>query len=298
MPPKQPDPRDTFRAYLDVQSDYQKESVKALQLAAGDAERAIRDIAGTGISAKIEADRLKYVSKALHERLAELYRKQGNLIEAEREDAAAAASNAFGAYESMLLKTVLKRDAVDAYLSSAELQARSGVEAALARVYGKSYIPLAESVYQAEALSKGWVDRYVEVAMAKGMTARQIAQGVKSMINPNVPGGVSYASMRLGRTEINNAFHATSITRYQDNPFVTGVEWHLSSSHPEGDECDDLAAEGPYDKFKVPRKPHPFCFCFITPELISEDDFLDAAFGPDPKKALPKGVNRRELKRR
>ena len=90
-----------------------------------------------------------------------------------------------------------------------------------------------------------------------------------------MPGGVSYAAMRLGRTELNNAFHAQSIFDSQETPWVEQMRWHLSKRHEHdpGDECETYAAQATFRKEDVPEKPHPNCRCFVTPELPDYDQF-------------------------
>jgi hypothetical protein len=87
--------------------------------------------------------------------------------------------------------------------------------------------------------------------------------------------------MRLGRTELNNAFHTTTQRLYEKQPWVTAMKWNLSSSHPEGDICDEYAFDahiphgeaGVWRKGDVPSKPHPNCLCFTTPVTVSDDEF-------------------------
>lgn len=153
--------------------------------------------------------------------------------------------------------------------------ARFNVESAIARVY-KSYIPLSEQVYKTKALADGWVDRSVESGLARGLTVREMQKEVKEFIRPEVKGGVSYAARRLARTEINNAYHAATIVDNENKPWVAGMVWRLSGSHPRLDICDVLAKNSPYPKEDVPPKAHPHCLCTTYPETVSDEDFWDA----------------------
>lgn len=150
-------------------------------------------------------------------------------------------------------------------------QARSGMATAIAKA--SNGIPLSTAVYYTQALAQGWVDRRVRNGLVLGKSAKEIAKDVRDLIRPDTAGGVSYAAMRLARTEINNAFHTENITRQEDKPWVTGMRWHLSRSHPEPDECDALV--GVHAKGAIPGKPHPQCFCYVTPEQIGEDEWID-----------------------
>ena len=276
-----PEPRATFNYYLQVQEDLNYEMRRVLLRTASQIERDILDVTGNGIGAQIRREQLRAVKKALHARLAVLYKDAGYIVQSNRQKAAAAAIDAFQAYEKVLLTNVATVVDVAAYLESAKLTSKAGVDAVMRRVMGKSYRPLSYSIYQSEKLARGIVDRMVESALTKGLSAREFAGSVRSLINPNVRGGVSYAANRLARTEINNAFHSVSKDRYRTSGLVTGVDWNLSGAHPEGDECDDLATNSPYDPNSVPEKPHPMCFCYVTPRVPSEDEFLDKFFAGD-----------------
>lgn len=195
-----------------------------------------------------------------------------------QKEAAAAASEVVSKYEATLQGMVMTRAQLDQLAASEALRAANGVEAAMRRMEKTSFVPLSKQVYKTQQLASGWVDDQINQALIKGSTWNELARAISGSIDPGVPGGVSYAAERLARTEINNAFHASSAKRYEESNIVEGVDWKLSSSHPEGDICDDLAAGSPYKKRSVPRKPHPHCYCYITPVLPSEEEFLDNLF--------------------
>lgn len=141
---------------------------------------------------------------------------------------------------------------------------------------------LSPYVYKWEALNNGLVERTIAQGFARGRSWREIAKSVRGFIDPNVKGGVSYAAKRLARTEIANAYHQQTISEYTGNPFVTGLKWNLSSSHPKPDTCDALAkghsarmASGVYLAGETPDKPHPQCLCVLTPEVPSSKKFVN-----------------------
>lgn len=140
---------------------------------------------------------------------------------------------------------------------------------------------LSERVYLNTRASIGRIHRTIESGLVRNLSARELAKEVKGLIDPSTPGGVSYAANRLARTEINNAYHWTAREHMASRPWINGVEWLLSGSHPEPDQCDTLADEGPYASNEVPDKPHPQCLCSIIPLLPSEDEFLDSLLGGD-----------------
>jgi hypothetical protein len=137
--------------------------------------------------------------------------------------------------------------------------------------------PLSARVYKTAALANGQVSQAINRSLARGDSAQKLAKSVRALIDPDVPGGVSYAAKRLGRTEINNAFHAQSIHDAQLAPWVQEMRWHLSKVHePQGCVCETYAVYGLFPIEHVPEKPHPNCRCYVTPELPAYDNFENA----------------------
>lgn len=202
-------------------------------------------------------------------------------------DAALAASELVSEEERTLLSLVLPSSSLSDLAHAEAFRAAGAVETAMARL-NSSKIPLSEQVYKTGLIAKGQVDKYVNQALARGVSWGDFAKGARDLVNPNTPGGVAYAAKRLARTEINNAFHAATAERYA-NSGVKGltIDWNLSESHPTRDLCNEYEDEGPYDPEQIPKKPHPQCLCYITANLPSEDDFLNALFGDNP---LPKAA--------
>lgn len=182
---------------------------------------------------------------------------------------------------------------------------RAGIDSYISRQ--QMGYTLSDRVYRNAALSRGYVERAVNNGLLLGKTAKEIAKDVVGFIDPATPGGASYAAMRLGRTEVQNAYHQTSREHYQTSPWVERVKWSVSGSHPREDECDDLAeatgvpgwGPGEYRPEDVPDKPHPQCLCWIEPVAIpldkfaenfhagKYDDYIDAQMGRAP--AVPAG---------
>ncbi len=133
-------------------------------------------------------------------------------------------------------------------------------------------VPLSTRVYRNRDLALGKVDEIINTGLALGQTAKEIADRVKRYIDPNTPGGASYAALRLSRTEINTVFKATQVQMTAENPWVVGYEWNLSRSHKGRDICDELARGGPYDADRIPRS-HPQCMCFLTFRTLSAKEF-------------------------
>lgn len=166
--------------------------------------------------------------------------------------------------------------AVNDFIDSQKLQAKIQVINAVNRLT-KSEMPLSKRVYRTKSLAKTWVQKDVTIGIAKGSSAQEIAKIVRKHIRPNTPGGVSYAALRLGRTELNNAFHATAIELSQDRPWIEGMQWYLSAVHqidPGNVEICETYAGQIFQVNNVPRKPHPQCRCFVAPVLEPPDVFI------------------------
>ena len=158
--------------------------------------------------------------------------------------------------------------------------ARLGVDRYLARAHNG--YTLSARVFRNRALASGAVEQMVNNGLLLGKSAKEIANSVFGYIHPSTPGGASYAALRLGRTELNNAFHEMSRQDMAASPWTEAVAWHLSGSHPKPDICDDYAGEshyphgeaGQFRSSEVPDKPHPQCFCYTTPVNVSDEEFI------------------------
>lgn len=265
-------------AYLRVQQKADKEIIAILRRAAAKSEReAANLLRAKGIGAQVRAHQLQLASAAMKREQARMWRELGNTIAARRLDAAAAAAETATTIDAVLARAVGRADAI-ALLREANLHtARVGIEHLSSRLAG--HHPLSYSVYRNSALASGRIDRIVNEGIARGLNARSIAKEVKAFILPSTPGGASYAAMRLGRTELNNAFHATQVRIAATKPWVEGMRWNISNSHPRPDECDEYAEHdgtGIWPVSEVPGKPHPHCLCYVTSETVSRASFVDA----------------------
>lgn len=262
--------------YLLVQSVWDKEMKRLLQEATAEAEAIVKSY---GRKTGFEKTKALQAVRDLRKVTSEVYGEGSVLIQRGQGAAAKAASVSErwmqGVLESRYGAPMPHWDKALGY------SAQNGIQAVLAR--RKNAIPLAQSVYRGEALANGKVADVVNRGLLLQKSADMIAKDVSSLINPNVPGGVSYAANRLARTEINNAFHAQQVASREEEPWTVALQWHLSGSHPKPDECNQYAEEehekglgkGVFKKGTVPNKPHPNCLCYITTVTVDEDDFID-----------------------
>lgn len=186
--------------------------------------------------------------------------------------------------EDILLR-FMNEAATDTMRAAFTEQARGNIANILAKAANN--IPLSLQVYRTQTLANGEVNRRVQRGLLLGHSAQRIADDVRDLIRPDVPGGVSYAAMRLARTELNNAFRTSQELRYRDEPWCKGMKWNLSGSHPKRDECNDYAeadehglGAGVYPFGHVPRG-HPNCLCHLTPHQEDEEDFIEAFLAGD-----------------
>lgn len=254
------------------------------------------------LSETVRYQQMSTVRKALLERQSAVLRSLGRVVEARRLDAAARAiqlGNAMDAYVlDRLGHSALAREA----LTNLTFGLAQTTDAALARM-GYSYTDLAQRIYNNDVWLGSRIDQRINAILAQGNSAREFAAEAVDWFNPSTPGGVRYAAMRLARSEINNAFHAVSVQQVQDRPWVHSMQWNLSGSHPKADVCDEYAHEdharlgaGVFPKEDVPRKPHPHCYCYVTPVQVDSDEFLDNLVGGkydewvDKQRALAAGT--------
>jgi hypothetical protein len=96
--------------------------------------------------------------------------------------------------------------------------------------------------------------------------------------------GVSYNALRLARTEIQKAHALATDKLMASQPWVEKEQCHLSASHPEHDECDDVISngengEGIYPVGTIEYPLHPNCFCYKTAVLMDEKAFTSQLNG-------------------
>jgi hypothetical protein len=257
-----------------------------LRDASADAQRRINKLETRhGIGSVVRRGQLAVIRRELRNVSNELFRGVNRRIRSAGNAVADAAAEAERVLQGILFRSVGKQDS-EALVHAQRSYARRTVATYLAR--GENGIGLSQRVYRTRQLADGFVDRAVNRVILQGGSWQDIAKSVKPMVDPNTPGGVSYAAKRLARTELNNAFHTTQKAGAEVNPFVLGVRWHLSLSHTHKDICDALATghskgkpSGVYLPGELPPKAHPQCLCFTSNEMMDEEDFLDLVSDPD-----------------
>jgi hypothetical protein len=272
-----PEPRDWLTAAAQELQLGDRETLAILRDAYKAVQKELEDLPsddGAAFGKLIQRAQMERVKQKLLAQQADLFDKLGDKVAARRLRSASRAAKLSRTADNALLLLVGKGDEGKRLYDGANITAQRTVDTLLARM-GLSQVPLAERIYRTGIWMNGRLDRLITGAMSTGLNAQKFAKIARDWFNPAVPGGTRYAALRLARTEINNAFHATSVAYAQDKPWVSQMDWNLSKSHPTPDKCDEYAALSPWDVIAVPRKPHPQCMCYVTEVTPSEDDWID-----------------------
>ena len=264
--------------YMKIQSQTDTRIRTILVEAAEDAAQTVIALeTNSTFSAGVRSAQTRLVMKVIKDILNDIFNGVTPLILKGQKAEAEAAVDGLTETDRDYLESAFQttRDTRD-FIDSQKIQAQIQVANAINRVT-KSDRPLSHRVYRTRALAQRWVQRDVTSGIARGASAKEIAKVVRKHIRPNTPGGVSYAALRLGRTELNNAFHATAISLAQDRPWIQSMSWHLSARHeidPQRVEVCERYSNQIFEVNNVPAKPHPQCRCFVAPVLEPVDVFI------------------------
>lgn len=269
--------RDSFAQYLQLQRRYDAELRKALEKAAREASRIIAAMPKDTFSQRTRMSLYQMRLFRIADILNGLWGNMANITENSMRRAATAGADATTNLAKTLGRSVPKSSLLLSGFQQAADRSAANVQARFI-----NSINLSPRVYKNAAWSRGRVDDAINNGISLGKSAKEIASDVKGMISARTPGGVSFAAFRLGRTEINNAYHTVQTQSYATQPWITGVQWKNSGSHPRPDVCDLYATEdhvglgkGVFEKGNVPRKPHPQCLCHVIAITESREDFVD-----------------------
>lgn len=263
--------------YMDIEQATERSISVALSDAMTDIDARLQGIDSDNLSSNVRRIQYNLALRAIRRILGELFGETANIIRDDRKHAAVAAVEA-GVYDDRdILRAIFPDDGDrERYIASLKATAERNVQNTIIRII-KTERPLSKRVYKSQAFANGLVYRKINNGLARGSSAANIAKDVRDLINPNTKGGVAYAAKRLGRTELNNAFHAQSLAQNQDKPWVDHVNWYLSKSHKyEGKPClcETYARQKRFDKWNVPLKPHPQCYCYTAPVVVDEISFM------------------------
>lgn len=275
-----------FQPYRRVQRKAEQELKAILEETAKAIQRRIKALP-VGIGGQVRAAQLRVTLAAIRKLQAAMWTGRIRPLVAraikDGEDAAESAIEAM----TRVAYAALPDAAAEDLVRSLRLTAESGLKSDAARKRRE----LSATVYRLRALHDGKVEDTIRKGLISGLSARELADDVYKYVSPNTKGGASYAAMRLARTEINNAFHERQL-QGATRPGVRAVVWNLSGSHVVPDKCNVYAnhnGNGHFAPDKVPDKPHPQCFCYLTYVTQSPEQF---------RKALANGDFDQELEKR
>lgn len=281
----EPSPKE-FQPYRKVQAQTERELRLALESTARAIQRRIAALP-LGIGGQVRAAQLRTTLAAIRKLQRQLWTGRiGPLVIQAAKDAEDAAESAVEAMTRVAYAALPER-AAEELVRGLRLSAESGLKSVVAR----RARTLSERVYRQRALHDGKIEDLIKGGLISNLSAKELADTVYKYVSPTTPGGASYAAMRLARTEINNAFHERQLAGAQ-RPGVRAVKWNLSGSHTVPDLCNKYAehnGNGHWAVGKVPDKPHPQCFCYLTYVTQSPEQF---------RKALDRGDFDKELDRR
>ncbi len=139
---------------------------------------------------------------------------------------------------------------------------------------------LSDRIWDTAEATRRKLDLYLADAIRTGKGSLAMSRELEQFLRPDrlplrtsAPYGTkaSYDAMRLARTEITRAHGQAAQVSAAMNPFVVGMKWNLSLSHPRVDICDDYARggannDGVYPLDDLPGYPaHPHC---VTPGQV------------------------------
>jgi len=269
----QPDPRDWQIANAQELQITDRQVLALLRDTKKRVDAFLKELETTGKNG-VRRAQLEHSRSVLLAEQSKLFERLGDTVAARRASAASRSARLSAAADSALLNLVGKGPQAQFLYDSALQVSQRAIDAALARMR-LSALPLSQRIYRSSVWMNGRLSKLINETLATGLNAKEFAKRARDWFNPNTPGGVRYAAMRLARTEINNSFHAISAEKYATTPWTTEVKWNLSKSHPKPDICNAVAKESPYQKASVPARPHPQCMCYITAEYVDEDEFVE-----------------------
>lgn len=255
---------------------YDRSIARVLSKAADDVDKDISDLIGKkGVGARMREAQLREVRSLLTDTIQEIYGSNFSLIKTYQARVATLAV-AIGLkrdhkiFEEMGLSKEQERE-ITTFTAA---QASRSIESAVVRQTSSK--KLIKTIDHSQKYAESLAERRINSGLAKGDSADQIAKDIRGLLDPNTPGGVSYAAKRIGRTEIANAYHAQAKEDSIGKPWIESVSWNLSKSHPSGSgcRCEQYARKGKFPPEDVPDKPHPQCLCFITPNVKPWDEVL------------------------
>jgi hypothetical protein len=157
--------------------------------------------------------------------------------------------------------------------------AKEAVESVANRYY-RDGLKLSDRLWNLSVLTRQAVENTIAAGLASGESSRDIAKRLQSVLQSEGVDTPLYRTMRIARSETNNAFKNAHLRSVIDpvtggmKSYILGIRWSLSTSHKDADMCDLYAAHdeglgpGIYRPDTLPVS-HPQCMCY-TSSVLSE----------------------------
>lgn len=131
---------------------------------------------------------------------------------------------------------------------------------------GRSAEEIAKAIdnYMLQDKRMEWVSPYQYYRDRWGYKVKKVPKGIPA-------GSLSFNSIRIARSEINNTWRQATVELHKDKPWLKGYDWLLSASHPKPDICDEWADGSPYSARNLPPG-HPFCMCDVMPVFYKPEE--------------------------
>ncbi|AZO96142.1 hypothetical protein [Halocella sp. SP3-1] len=164
---------------------------------------------------------------------------------------------------------------------------------------------LSDRIWKLHDLANSNLKSMIQQSVNNGLSAVDFSKQVEKYLQVSGPswttaikpsktgrGSIKYNSLRLARSETQNAYRRGQKISAQKSEIVKGIRWNLSSSHPSyppsyeyegyqeicdwlaGNNHDELGA-GVFKPDNIPITPHPQCLCYWTDEVLQGDELIN-----------------------
>ena len=161
--------------------------------------------------------------------------------------------------------------------------------------YYRDGLKLSDRIHRLSASGRKVAEDTIAQGITEGISARDMAKRLQAAMGEASQDGkppTRHQAMRIARTEIRAAHIESSIQAVQQSPgvlkpYVSGLRFNLSMSHPSADVCDLYATRdagmgpGIYKPLEFPVS-HPHCLCFSTSVLVAMPESGLGGKTPDP----------------
>ena len=254
------------RKFLLAERQVELEVIDVLHDLYKETQKEIRQYASSKKVKALEAKRdLLRTQRSINEQLKKYYEEVGDKVGQGVVESAIRGIDMSYDYTSKRIRNSGDKAALELRRRAVVEDTLNNIDVVIQRVKSPTTKTFSETVWGTRDLTQEMLNRKINLALLKNKDVETLAKEIEVFVNPDVKGGVRYASLRLARTEMGNAYHRATIYAGFTDPNIIGFKWKLSPAHPKVDICDRYAKEPFYTPITVPHKPHPNCLCWIEP---------------------------------